>query len=251
MIKLNRIKKIIPVKFFRKYLFFLKPLLKYYRTIKMKKFFGEFISEKDLIFDIGANQGELSEIFLKLKARVVCVEPQPDYVKKLNEKFRGNKNVIIVPFGVSDRNSKLKLYTSPKYPEIATFSEKWRKEGRFNQEVWQEADLVDMVTLDGLINQYGVPRFCKIDVEGYEYNVIQGLSSNEIYCLSFEFSYEFLNDAINCCRSLYRLGYNKFNFSLESNYDLELAEYQKYEDIISKIKSYKDEKLCGDIYARQ
>lgn len=217
----------------------------------MKKFFGKFISEKDLIFDIGANKGDLSEIFLKLKARVICVEPQEDCLKKLNEKFGENKDVVIVPFGVSDRNLKLQLYASQASSENATFSEKWIKGGRFKQEVWQETGLVNTVTLADLINQYGIPRFCKIDVEGYEYNVIQGLSTNKIYCISFEFSYEFLNYAVNCCQYLYRLGYNKFNFSLESNYDLELAEYQRYENIIKKIKSYEEAKLCGDIYAKK
>ncbi|MDP2736260.1 MAG: FkbM family methyltransferase [bacterium] len=211
----------------------------------------EFISENDLIFDIGANKGDLSEIFLKLKARVICVEPQLDCIKKLNEKFGENKNVIILPLGVSDRNSKLKIYASQTSSENATFSEKWRKEGRFKQEVWQETGLVNMVTLDELIKQYGVPRFCKIDVEGYEHNVIQGLSSNGIYCISFEFSYEFLNDTINCCQYLQRLGYNKFNFSIESNYDLELVEFQRYEEVIGKIKLFQDARLCGDIYAKK
>jgi len=251
MIKLNRIKKIIPPDKFRKYLFFFKPLLNYYRKIKMEKFFREFISENDLIFDIGANKGDLSEIFLKIKAKVICVEPQSDCIKKLNEKFGENKNVVIVPFGVSDSNSKLKIYVSQASSENATFSEKWRKQGRFKHEIWQEADLVNIVTLDDLIKQYGVPRFCKIDVEGYEYNVIKGLSSNKIYCISFEFSYEFLSDTINCCLYLRRLGYNKFNFSVESNYDLELAECQEYEKVIRKIKLFKDEKLCGDIYAKK
>jgi len=251
MIKLNRIKKIIPSNKFRKYLFFLKPLLDYYRRVKMKNFFGKFISKNDLIFDIGANRGDLSEIFLKLEARVICVEPQKDCIKKLNLKFKGNKNVIIVPFGVSDRSSKLKLYLSQTSSENATFSRKWRKEGRFKQEVWQETDLVNMVTLGDLINQYGVPRFCKIDVEGYEYNVIQGLSLNEIYCISFEFSYEFLNDTINCCQYLRRLGYNKFNFSIESNYDLELVEFTGHEEVIKKIKLFQETSLCGDIYVKR
>jgi hypothetical protein len=43
-----------------------------------------------------------------------------------------------------------------------------------------------MVTLDGLIARYGVPRYIKIDVEGFEIEVLAGLSQ-PVPLISVEF----------------------------------------------------------------
>jgi FkbM family methyltransferase len=51
-----------------------------------------------------------------------------------------------------------------------------RASGRFSEFEWNDELEVPMRTLDELIREYGVPDFCKIDVEGYEFGVIQGLS---------------------------------------------------------------------------
>lgn len=41
------------------------------------------IKKGDLVFDVGAFKGEKSEIYLKKKAKVICVEPNPYYVSFL------------------------------------------------------------------------------------------------------------------------------------------------------------------------
>lgn len=63
---------------------------------KKKYFFSQFIKKNDLVFDVGANIGQMTEIFLRLGARVVCVEPQTECYNFLQSKYRHHKNVTVV-----------------------------------------------------------------------------------------------------------------------------------------------------------
>jgi hypothetical protein len=47
---------------------------------------------------------------------------------------------------------------------------------RFQRIRWDNVISVPLVTLDELIARYGEPQFCKIDVEGFEHEVLSGLS---------------------------------------------------------------------------
>src|SRR5947209_9425318 len=64
------------------------------------------LRQGDLIFDIGANQGFKTEIFLRLGASVVAVEPDELGQSALNDKFRKfrftKKPVHIVGKAISD-----------------------------------------------------------------------------------------------------------------------------------------------------
>ncbi len=41
------------------------------------EFYSQFIRPGDLVFDIGANRGDRTEVFVQMGARVVAAEPQP------------------------------------------------------------------------------------------------------------------------------------------------------------------------------
>ena len=63
---------------------------------KMLDFYSQFISNNDVVFDVGANIGNRSKIFLKLNASVIAVEPQDECIKYLQSTFGNNKNIKIV-----------------------------------------------------------------------------------------------------------------------------------------------------------
>jgi hypothetical protein len=69
-----------------------------------------------------------------------------------------------------------------------------------------------MRMLDELIREYGVPDFCKIDVEGYEFGVIQGLS-RPIPALALEFEQERADERLRAVDHVANLGMREFNFS--------------------------------------
>ena len=207
--------------------------------------FAQFIKKGDLVFDVGANIGQSLENFLPLGARVVAVEPQPNCISVLKKKFGNNKNVTIIQRGVSDREEILTLSICED-ASMSSFAAKW-KEGRFSKCKWKREIEIPVTTLDCLIKRFGVPKFCKIDVEGFELRVLKGLSS-KVPFVSFEFTKEVLDDARLCTEHLCSLGKAKFNFSLYAKHTLYSLKWLDLKDLFKKLEAIPDEDLCGDIY---
>lgn len=216
-------------------------------------FFQQFIKPGDLVFDVGAHVGKKAETFLQCGARVICVEPQPLCLNILKSAFAGNNNVVIVNKGLAAQHGTMVMYICPTNT-ISTFSTDWTKFGRFAEQgyVWNKTIEVEMTTLDELIEIYGIPKFCKIDVENFEYEVLCGLTQ-AIPCLSFEFHEEYLNNTKRCLNRLVELGFSRFNFAIGENSELALNEWVSSQDILRLLKSgdFKAEGglLWGDIYA--
>jgi FkbM family methyltransferase len=211
-------------------------------------FYNQLITAGDLCFDIGANVGNRTDVFLALGARVVCVEPQPKCVDILTEKYRDNTQVVVVPKGVAAQPGIKSLYLCESASTIATFSEKWRT-GRFRDYRWESTVDVPVTTLDALIQEFGVPAFCKIDVEGFEYQVLRGLSCL-IPVLSFEFTKEFINDAKLCMKYLTSIGFVEFNYALGESMTLALSQWTDANTVLDCLGQITDDLLWGDIYTR-
>jgi FkbM family methyltransferase len=162
------------------------------------KFYASFIRENNLCFDIGGNVGDKAAIFLKLNAQVVIVEPQDSCVKILNEKF-GDKATILQK-GAGSGNAIKEFYIANN-SQISSFEKDWvtdLKDTRFTGVVVQKVEKIEIITLDSLIATYGTPDFIKIDVEGYELEVLNGLNQ-KFAMLSFEYAVpEKLEDALKC-----------------------------------------------------
>ncbi|MDD5633944.1 MAG: FkbM family methyltransferase, partial [Candidatus Omnitrophica bacterium] len=68
----------------------------------MLRFYARFIKKGELCFDIGANIGDRTGVFLKLGASVIAIEPQENCVKRMIEKFGKNKRFKVVQKILSD-----------------------------------------------------------------------------------------------------------------------------------------------------
>ena len=75
---------------------------------------------------------------------------------------------------------------------------------------WESTAYVPVTTLDELVTTHGRPDFCKIDVEGYEPEVLSGLSQ-PLPVIQFEFHGELMADAAACLDKLETLGMRRFN----------------------------------------
>jgi FkbM family methyltransferase len=221
-------------------------------TRGMIRFYSQFIKEDDLCFDIGANLGNRTSIFSKLGATVVAVEPQEYCVKLLYRKFKKNDHIVIVNTALGERDGEGELMISDAHT-ISSFSEDWidsvKASGRFSNYRWDRKKTVQMTTLDRLIEKYGRPVFCKIDVEGYELQVIRGLS-DAIDCISFEFIPEFSKPVVDAVKHLSVLGNYKFNYSLGESMSFALSEWVSQDEIVDILLAIRDKNIYGDIYAR-
>jgi len=215
----------------------------------IEKFIGKCLKNGGVVFDIGANVGEKTDSYLKLGAKVVSVEPQPNCIKALLKKYGKNKNVVIVDKAIGDTSGKMYMNICSSAPTISSLSNDWISKSRFSEKYkWDQKIEVDVITLDELIEKFGIPSFCKIDVENFEYEVIKGLS-HKIMLLSFECNIEFFDQTIKCINWLHNLGYKKFNIGFAREESFAFNKWQNLEQITKILETKRGTKTWGDVYA--
>jgi FkbM family methyltransferase len=133
--------------------------------------YAPFISRGDLCFDVGSNVGQKSEAFLKLGARVVAFEPQPSCLRETAARCGPTRRLTTVNAALGAMPGELPMYVA-KQSQCTSLVANWAPDVAEVIQVTQ----VPVITLDQAIERYGLPRFCKIDVEGYELEVLRGLN---------------------------------------------------------------------------
>lgn len=193
----------------------------------------------DLIFDIGANEGFKADLFLRLGARVVAIEPDETNQSILHERFVKfrlvRRPLVIVGKAVSDKSTVETMWIDGPGSAVNTLSQKWATTLKGNKARhtyghygldFARKKTVETTTLEELMSAHGVPIFIKIDVEGYELNVIRSLQRPVRY-LSFEVNLpEFRPEGIQCVELLERLAASgTFNYAVECEQGLALERW--------------------------
>lgn len=227
----------------------IKRLLPTRRKSRQKKFFQQLIKKDQLCFDIGANVGSKTELFLSIGAQVIAIEPQKQCCDILLKKFKNNNRVTVEKIAVGESNKELELKVSNE-SQISTFSNEFIRaysyQAQFN---WDGRETVKVKTLDVLIQQYGIPDFCKIDVEGYEFEVFKGLTQN-IPLLSFEFNHPLKHLALKCLNRFEAFDSLIYNYVEFENPGFALKKWVKHSDILEIINNLPPEVKTGDIYVK-
>jgi FkbM family methyltransferase len=222
-------------------------------SINLKRFYAGFIRPGMLCFDIGAHLGNRTTTWLKLGAEVVAVEPQPVCIAFLEKKFSNNPRVNIVKKGLGQIQGVSTMRISSLNPAVSTLSpQDWmyrmKNAASFNLE-WDNSIEVEITTLDALINEFGIPGFCKIDTEGYELHVLSGLSQ-PLPLLCFEVISIHKEAVAPCLQKLASLGNYEFNWSVGESLTFELNNWTNEKKILAAINAYPKKIFAGDIYAR-
>ena len=113
---------------------------------------------------------------------------------------------------------------------------------------WDTAVTVPVTTLDELIGRYGRPAFCKIDVEGFELEVLRGLST-PIPAISFEYIPAALDVALGCINRLQELGDYRFNHVPGESHKLQTGRWFTPNEMRHFLQQLTLQDGSGDIYA--
>lgn len=215
-------------------------------------FYAQFVGSGDLCFDVGANVGNRTTVFTRLGASVVAIEPQSECVHLLKMLYRSNPNVHVLQKAVGDAEGTAELSTS-SFSTVSSLSPEWRqkfKEWESPTATWDGTESVAVTTLGLVIEDYGVPRFIKIDVEGYEAQVLKGLP-RPVDALSFEF-HSFLVDAARECLGLLAgLGPVTLNYTVEDIPSFMLEEWVSPEEMSERLTQIENRPpWYGEIFAR-
>jgi FkbM family methyltransferase len=214
-------------------------------------FYSSLIPVSGLIFDIGANLGNRTKIFSRMGATVTAVEPQTFCYDVLDSFFRRNDKVTVIKAALGEEEGESEIFISDAHT-ISSMSPGWikavKESGRFSRYNWERKEIVNVTTLDRMIELYGDPDFIKIDVEGFEDKVISGLSK-PVRLLSLEFTPEYLAPVLNSLDHLNSLGPLEVNYSLGEFMALELGKWENIFNIKELLRSL-DKSLFGDLYVR-
>ena len=213
----------------------------------------------NLCFDVGANIGNRTQMFLDSGyKKVIAIDPQKSCLLKLNERFNNNIKVVIVDKAVSSEEKIERIYIS-NADTISSMDESFIEEvkkDRFKNYNWNRYEEVMTTTLDNLIEEFGLPNFIKIDVEGYELNVLKGLSKSINY-LSFEYTPELHDKSMMCIEQIELISNYKYNFSIGESLEFSLDEWINKDELDSILRSFIGRRdihnnlLFGDIYAKK
>lgn len=220
----------------------------------LRRLYAPFVRPGDLVFDVGAHVGDRSVAFLSLGARVVALEPQPGPASVLERVLQGRADATLLRKAAGPTAGTARLAVSSTHPTVSTLAHDWRARigeanTGFRDVTWDDEVEVEVTTLDQLIEGYGPPAFIKIDVEGFEAEVLAGLSS-AVPALSVEFVAGTLDVTTRCVDLLGTLGsYEYIAFSGEAREPL-WPDWRSESDIRSWLSDGADHHASGDLYAR-
>lgn len=171
-------------------------------------FYAPFISPSNLCFDVGSNIGLKTEVFLRLGARVVAFEPQPSCVRETAARCSPSRRLTTVNAAIGAVPGRLPMYISKQNNSASSLIADWAPDV-------QEVIEVPVMTLDQAIDRYGLPHFCKIDVEGYEMEVLRGLShAIPFLTLEYHLNEKDIRKTLDCVDYLSRFGELSTNITL-------------------------------------
>jgi FkbM family methyltransferase len=232
--------------------------LRYYRVPfrarRAERLYRRFLEPGDLFFDVGAHVGGRVATMHRLGCRVVAFEPQSACVRLLEAWYGDRYEVTIVAQALGKEESTRSIYTSPGNPTLASLDPEWV--GRMGQTDafkgirWEKGGEAAVTTLDKAIALYGTPAFIKLDVEGFEAAVLEGLSEG-VEAYSFEFLASDKESALRCLGLIQRFGTYEYNFVAGESFRLHFEPWLLFEEARAFIRARPGHHSGGDIYARR
>jgi FkbM family methyltransferase len=176
-------------------------------------------------FDIGANIGNWALKNIDKYDKIISVEASKNTFDRLVKNVSNNNKILPLNFAVCDSTDEFIKFYDCESDVLSTINENWLNGGvsRFN--VKYKETFSKTVTIDKLIELYGVPDLIKIDVENAEYQCVKSMTK-KYNMLCFEWASEFVDIVFKSLDYLYTLGYRSFFIQMNNDeYTFRPSEY--------------------------
>lgn len=137
--------------------------------------------DKTLIYDIGMHRGEDTDYYLSKGFRVIGFEANPQLIQNCKIRFQdaiATKRLHIVEGAIaaSHHGDKVTFFDHPRHTIWGTIESNWTDR---NSKLGYESETitVDRVDIVECYNVFGIPHYLKIDIEGADKVVLEGLKS--------------------------------------------------------------------------
>ena len=220
---------------------------------RMVRLYGEFLGPGDVGFDVGAHAGNRVRAWRALGATVVAVEPQPDFVRLLRLFFGRDRGVTILAKALGAEPGTAQLGISTATPTVSSMAPDWidtvATDRGFAGVRWDRTVEVELTTLDDLIAAHGEPAFCKIDVEGFEADVLRGLT-RPLRALSFEYLPMAHDAALAVLELVQDKGDYRYNYSPVETMRWASDRWLDAAELVELLDRHRPLGRSGDVYAR-
>ncbi len=218
-----------------------------------------------LIFDIGANIGRYAIANVGRGAllpdsvgrvdrpgKIVAVEASPITFERLRDNVKSYSQIEPLHYAVSNTSDTHTTFYHCAIDTISTLDKDWlcssdSRFGSYNKII--EEVTVPAVSLDKLIEIYGVPDLLKVDVEGAE-NIVLASLTQKVPVLCFEWAAEWREKNKQCLSWIVSLGFTKFHIQMKDRYDYTPESYDRTaDDILTFFDTAKDKIDWGMVWA--
>lgn len=218
----------------------------------LRRLYRPFVRRGDLVFDVGAHVGDRVAAFRALGARVVAVEPQARLARTLRLLHGRDRGVTVVAAALGPEAGAATLRVNAANPTVSTLSEAFVAAAAdapgWEAQRWDAEEAVTVETLDRLIARHGQPAFVKIDVEGFEADVLAGLSAPP-RALSFEVVTAARTAGAAALTRARALGYRAFRLSLGESHRW-ASDWLGGDAMAGALARLPDAANSGDVYCR-
>ena len=206
-----------------------------------------------LSFDIGANIGKWSLANHDKYDKIIAIEASPDTYTKLQKNVEIYKlhKCTCLNYAVCDNDNKdVTFYISSEHTLSSLNKEWFHENSRFNNTKYYPITCKS-ITIDKLIELYGIPDLIKVDVEGGEFQTISSLSV-KTPLLCFEWASELHDVTERCLDKLSVLGYKEFHIQYKDAYTYipQESAYTTLENVLLELEKTIPKEHWGMIWAR-
>jgi len=188
-----------------------------------------------MFFDIGSNIGNWALANINYCNKIVSIEASPITFSRLVNNCKNDK-IVLLNYAVCNNNGNDITFYHADCDTLSTLNKDWltSETSRFCDYKYREITC-KTISIDKLIDQYGIPDLIKIDVEGGEYQCVSSLTQ-KVKLLCFEWASETNNITFNCIDYLFNLGYTQYYIQNHDDYLFRPQENDFYDIFTVKSK---------------
>ena len=159
---------------------YLVRLLLYFFYSTYKPFKNLSLNKDSIVIDIGANIGDKTQYFHdRFKCKIICYEPNKVAFDILDKRFKKFSNIICINKGISKEEKTKKLYLHKGYENDKINYSQGSSFLEIKENINQNNfELVNTLPISELLDEYEHIDLIKIDIEGYEYEIMPELILN-------------------------------------------------------------------------
>jgi FkbM family methyltransferase len=204
-----------------------------------------------MFFDIGSNIGKWSLENLNNCTKIIAIEASPNTFNKLINNTKNTNKIICLNYAVCNSEKEFIEFYNCSADTLSTINKDWLDSeiSRFYKQFNYNIINCKTITIDKLIQEYGIPELIKIDVEGGEFECLSSLTQ-KVNNLCFEWASETNDITFKCLDYLKTLGYNEFSIQFEDNYTYRPQIYRNITIVKEHLDRTTPKKEWGMIWAK-